>query len=83
MTFNFAALPTLLSKIFPSQVRYTGLGFAYNLANAVLGGSAPLFALYLIQLTGSSVAPAFFMMALGAITLIPFLFKDPVIQEIR
>lgn len=75
LTLNYSLLPAFLYKIFPTQIRYTGVGFAYNLSNAILGGPAPLLSLYLIKMTGSNMAPAFYLIALGLISLIPFLQK--------
>ncbi|MBS0648484.1 MAG: MFS transporter [Verrucomicrobia bacterium] len=75
LTINYSLLPAFLAKIFPTQTRYTGVGFAYNLSNAILGGPAPLLSLYLINSTGSKVAPAFYFILLGVISLIPFLYK--------
>jgi MHS family proline/betaine transporter-like MFS transporter len=76
LTLNYSLLPAFLYKIFPTQIRYTGVGFAYNLSNAILGGPAPLLSLYLIQMTGSNMTPAFYLIALGLISLIPFLQKN-------
>jgi MHS family proline/betaine transporter-like MFS transporter len=75
LTLNYALLPAFLAKTFPTQTRYTGVGFAYNLSNAILGGPAPLLSLYLINSTGSKIAPAFYLILLGIISLIPFLLK--------
>ncbi len=71
-TLNSALLPTVLAAIFPASVRYTGVGLSYNLSNALLGGTAPLISLYLIQMTGSDIAPAFFFIFLGVVSIIPF-----------
>ncbi|MBU5899754.1 hypothetical protein JVW24_21815, partial [Vibrio cholerae O1] len=34
--------PAMLAEMFPTRVRYTGLGLAYSLSNAVFSGSAGL-----------------------------------------
>lgn len=83
MSINFALLPALLSKLFPTPVRYSGVGISYNLSCTLLGGSAPLISLALIQWTGSPMAPAYHLMVLGLITLIPFLFKNSPLKEIE
>ncbi len=82
LTVNYALLPTLISKLFPTPVRFTGVGIGYNASNAIFGGPAPFLCLFLIKLTGSNLAPAFYFIFLGAINLIPFLIKDPVINNI-
>ena len=83
ITLNCALVPAFLTKLFPTEVRYTGIGISYNLSNAVFGGSAPLISLFLIKLTGSNLAPAFYIMAVGAISLIPFLWKNPTFESVK
>jgi MHS family proline/betaine transporter-like MFS transporter len=50
-------------ELFPTRTRYTGLGLSYNLAVAVCGGTTPLVATWLVNVTGSTLAPAFYLMA--------------------
>jgi MHS family proline/betaine transporter-like MFS transporter len=50
-------------ELFPTQTRYSGIAFAYNGSQAVLGGTTPFVATYLIQLTGQPLAPAFYLLA--------------------
>jgi MHS family proline/betaine transporter-like MFS transporter len=61
-----ASLPAL----FPTSTRYGAMGFAYNIAIAVFGGTTPLIVQALLQATGDDLAPAYFLMAtsvLGAV----------------
>ncbi|WP_375779415.1 MFS transporter [Bradyrhizobium sp. ma5] len=65
----------LVMELLPTRVRFTGFSTAYNLAQAIFGGFAPFAAQYLIAATGSSVAPAYLLMAgpiisLGAILMV-------------
>jgi MHS family proline/betaine transporter-like MFS transporter len=50
-------------ELFPTRTRYSGLALSYNLAVAVCGGTTPLVATWLVQATGSTLAPAFYLMA--------------------
>jgi MHS family proline/betaine transporter-like MFS transporter len=50
-------------ELFPTRTRYTGLALSYNLAVAICGGTTPLLATWLVNVTGSTVAPAFYLMA--------------------
>ncbi|MDX6251008.1 MAG: transporter, family, proline/betaine transporter, partial [Kribbellaceae bacterium] len=43
--------PAMLAEMFPTRVRYTGLGLAYSLSNAVFSGSAGLIITELIKRT--------------------------------
>ena len=49
--------PAMLSEMFPTTVRYTGLGLAYSLSNAVFSGSAGLIITALIKSTRTSTSP--------------------------
>ena len=39
-------------------MRYTGFAFSFNTANALLGGTVPFVATWLIQQTGNTLAPS-------------------------
>lgn len=45
-------------ELFPIKVRYTGVALGLNLGATIAGGTAPLVAMWLLDATGSSVAPA-------------------------
>ncbi len=59
-----------MCALFPRAVRYTGVSVGYGLTFGVLGGTAPLVATSLIDVTGNHLSPAFYMMLAAAITLI-------------
>lgn len=50
-------------ELFPTRTRYSGLAFSYNVAVAICGGTTPLVATWLVNATGSTLAPAFYLMA--------------------
>jgi MHS family proline/betaine transporter-like MFS transporter len=62
--------PAAYVELFPASIRYTGLSVGYNFANAIFGGFAPLLAQFLVQRTGNSAAPAFYLIAAAAVTFI-------------
>ena len=64
------ALPALLAELFPTRVRTTGLSVSYSLAVSIFGGSAPFVDGLLISLSGSNVAPSFYLSATAAISLL-------------
>ncbi len=73
----YGPMSTALAEQFPTQVRSTGLAVAYNIAVMVFGGFAQFFVTWLIQATGSPVAPAFYVMFGAAVGLLAALFlKD-------
>jgi MFS family permease len=65
--------PAMLSEMFPTTVRYTGLGLAYALSNAVFSGSAGLIITGLIQSTGDPDVPAYYVIVTCLISTIALL----------
>ncbi|WP_162834391.1 MFS transporter [Amycolatopsis circi] len=63
----FGTVGTVYLELFPTRVRYSGSSLAYNMAFVVFGGTAPLFSTWLVDATGSLLAPAWYMTALAAI----------------
>ncbi|MFF7651128.1 MFS transporter [Streptomyces sp. NPDC007983] len=62
--------PAMLAEMFPTRVRYTGLGLAYALSNAVFSGCAGLIITEAIKRTGEADIPAYYVAATGALSLI-------------
>lgn len=52
---------TLLSEMFPTDMRYTASSMCYNITFAIFGGTAPYLAIWLTAQTGSYLAPAFYV----------------------
>lgn len=55
--------PAMLSEMFHTRVRYTGLGLSYSLSNAVFAGSAGLIITELIKSTANKDIPAYYVIA--------------------
>ncbi|QGU05884.1 MFS transporter [Corynebacterium comes] len=73
MIFSGASqVPTwaLAAELFPVKVRFTGIALGYNIGTIVAGGTAPLVATYLVQTTGSSIAPAGWVILVSIIGII-------------
>lgn len=68
--------PAMLSEMFPTRVRYTGLGLAYALSNAVFSGCAGLIITETIERTGSVEVPAYYAAAACAVS-VPALLTLP------
>jgi len=49
-------------------VRSTGLSLGYSLGVTLFGGFAPFIATFLVKETGSSYAPAFYVIAAALVT---------------
>jgi len=57
----------MVVEIFPLRTRVTSMSFAYSVTLALAGGSAPLVSAWLIDSLGHELAPAYYIMLLGAI----------------
>lgn len=56
-------IPPVLAEIFPTNMRYSGVAFAYNLGFAVFGGLTPLIAMALIHYTKILQSPSYYLIA--------------------
>jgi MHS family proline/betaine transporter-like MFS transporter len=61
LAVGFAPFQVWLAEQFPSSVRASGLGISYNCAAGVFGGTAPLIATALVQISGNPLMPAVFI----------------------
>ncbi len=72
IAFPCGVAPALFVELFPTRDRLSGYSIAFNLGLGVIGGSTPMAATALISLTGSDIAPAYYLMfwaAVGVATL--------------
>lgn len=70
---GFAVFPVTMAEMFPSNVRCIATSIAYNATVAVLGGTTPLVATYLVDRTGDDFAPVWYLMAFAALSLLAVL----------
>ncbi|WP_326834354.1 MFS transporter [Amycolatopsis rhabdoformis] len=70
------ALPALLaiSQIFPTAVRVTAGALAYNVAQAVFGGTGPIIGVWLNDVTGGPYGLGVYLAALGLVTAVVAFF---------
>jgi MFS transporter, MHS family, proline/betaine transporter len=75
---NFAIGPLTTVESFPTALRYTSAGLAYNVTVAIVGGLTPLVVAWIVATTGSSIAPAWFVLALCVLSVVGIvLMRDP------
>lgn len=72
----FTAVPNIvmLPEMFPREIRATGMSIVYCLGVSIFGGFAQFFATWLIQLTGNSLAPAWYLIGCALVSLLPLPF---------
>jgi MHS family proline/betaine transporter-like MFS transporter len=67
---NGGVLPAAMAELAPWRVRCTVLSVAYNIGMALLGGTTPLVAAWLLSTTGFKLAPAVYLAGAGGLALI-------------
>jgi len=63
-------LPSLMSELFPISTRSSGIAISYNVGVPIFGGFAPLIASWLIAVTGTPLAPSFYLILTSIISLV-------------
>lgn len=69
-------VPAMLAEAFPAEFRLSGYSLAFNFGLGLGGGTAPLIATSLIDVSGVTLAPAFYLM-FGALLAMTALFFMP------
>jgi MHS family proline/betaine transporter-like MFS transporter len=68
-SFVNGSFAVLLTDLFPTRVRFSGVALGFNVAFTIFSGTAPLVATSLIRSTGLTTAPALVMVGCGLLTL--------------
>ncbi|WP_233850380.1 MFS transporter [Paraburkholderia sp. HD33-4] len=73
---TFTAVPNIvmLPELFPRAIRATGMSIVYCLGVSIFGGFAQFFATWLIQISGSNLAPAWYLIGCSVVSLLPLPF---------
>ncbi len=69
LCFTSAVLPTFLSELFPTSLRYTGMALCYNISAVTFGGTAPLVLTFLVEKTQNISSPSFYLILAACVTL--------------
>lgn len=81
MGFYFAPIAAVLVEMFPMNIRYSGLSIAHNLSMSIFGGTAPIVAGWLVNVTGDKAIPALYLIVAGGISLIGLYFMKDRYQD--
>ena len=74
---------TMLPELFPKAVRATGMSVVYGAGISVFGGFAQFFLTWFLHVTGSPMAPAWYLMATVALSTVAlFWIRDRTGQDI-
>jgi MFS family permease len=67
---------SLLTDLFPTRIRFTGVALVFNISFTIFSGTAPLVATTMIREMGTPTAPALLMMGCGVLALAGSLFLE-------
>jgi MFS family permease len=70
----YAPQPAIMAEMFPTRMRYSGVSLGYQVTSIVAGSLAPLIAVKLLDIYGSSVPIAIYLAGACLVTLIAVLF---------
>jgi MHS family proline/betaine transporter-like MFS transporter len=70
MAAYFGPLPALLTTMYPTAIRTTGLSISYNLGVTLFGGFAPIVLTWLINASGSLLSPSFYLVVVACVSLL-------------
>lgn len=59
------AVPCVMVRAFPAEVRFSGISFSYNVAYAIFGGLTPIFVTLIMKVT--PLAPAWYVLTLAGL----------------
>jgi MFS family permease len=68
--FAAGVIPTLISDLFPTKIRYSCIAVSYNLGFAVFGGLTPFISLTLVYYTNSIIAPALYLVGVALLAIV-------------
>ncbi|WP_166906686.1 MFS transporter [Mycobacterium sp. DL440] len=72
--FMYAPQPAMMSEMFPTRMRYSGVSLGYQVTAIVAGSLAPIIAVRLLSEFGSSVPIAIYLAGASIITLVAVYF---------
>ncbi len=72
--FMYAPQPAIMSEMFPTRMRYSGVSLGYQVTSIVAGSLAPIIAVKLLDMYDSSVPVALYLAGACAITLVAVIF---------
>jgi MFS transporter, MHS family, proline/betaine transporter len=72
--FYIGPVPALLVEMFPTRIRATAMALAYNISAALFGGTSPMVNEWLINVTGTNMAIAWYLMLCATISLVALAF---------
>ena len=74
--FTNGSFACLLTDLFPTRIRFTGVALVFNISFTIFSGTAPLVATTMIRALGTVVAPAWLMVGCALLALVGSLWVN-------
>jgi MHS family proline/betaine transporter-like MFS transporter len=69
--------PATFVELFPTEDRLSGYSVAFNIGLGVVGGATPMAATWLIDVTGSQISPAYYLIGFALLAIVSLVWiKD-------
>jgi len=69
-------MPSLMAEMFETNIRYTSIGIGYNFSVAVLGGTAPIIATWLMEISDDVYFVSYYITFVALISLVALFFTS-------
>jgi len=66
----FGGLPALMSELFPTKVRATGMALSYNISTTLFGSFTPFLLVWVISATDDLLAPSYYLLFTCVVSLL-------------
>ncbi|MGO2354398.1 MAG: MFS transporter [Marinomonas foliarum] len=66
----FGGLPALMSEMFPTRVRATGMALSYNISTTLFGSFTPFLLVWSISASGDQLAPSYYLLFTSFVSLL-------------
>jgi MFS transporter, MHS family, proline/betaine transporter len=74
VAFSVAIAPVMFVEMFPTEDRLTGYSLAFDIGLGLVGGTAPVIAIWLIEATGMPAAPGLYLAGLSLVSVVALAF---------
>ena len=74
--FTNGSFACLLTDLFPTRIRFTGVALVFNISFTIFSGTAPLVATTMIRSMGTPTAPAWLMVGCAMLALVGSLWVE-------
>ncbi|MGD8576900.1 MAG: MFS transporter [Thiohalophilus sp.] len=66
--------PATFVELFPTEDRLSGYSVAFNIGLGIVGGSTPMIATWLIDVSGSDISPAYYLIGFALLAIVSMLW---------